>query len=97
MPPIGILIGDLHFSDLGITLKDAVDGKAAVMIKYGLFVNSIIDFIIVVFTIFIVIKFYYKLREEPMIKAPNTKNCPECSMPIPLSAKRCGHCCVNLA
>jgi large conductance mechanosensitive channel len=64
MPPIGMLVGGIDFSNLSITLKEAVDNSPAVVIKYGLFINTIIDFIIVAWAIFIVIKAMNSLRKK---------------------------------
>jgi len=61
MPPLGMLIGGVDFSDLAITLKPAVGDTPAVQIKWGLFVNTLINFAIVAFTIFVVIKFMNKM------------------------------------
>lgn len=64
MPPIGLLVGGIDFSNLSITLKDAVDNSPAVVIKYGLFINTVIDFIIVAWAIFMVIKAMNSLRKK---------------------------------
>lgn len=96
MPPIGIMMGGLDFSTLGIVLKEAVGTNPPVILKYGLFVNSIIDFVIVAFCIFMLIRTMNTLRKKndspASVAAPTTKDCPECLMTIPLNAKRCGHC-----
>ena len=92
MPPIGLLLGGVDFRDLAITLKEAVGETAAVTINYGLFVNTIIDFIIIAFAIFIMIRGMNKLKKPAPTVAPTTKECPECLMAIPINAKRCGHC-----
>lgn len=96
MPPIGMMLGGLDFSSLAITIKEASVASPAVLIKYGLFVNTVIDFTIVAFCIFIMIRTMNTLRrkqESPAaMAAPTTKNCPECAETIPLAAKRCGHC-----
>ncbi len=96
MPPIGFLIGGVDFSDLSITLKSQSAEHAAVVIKYGLFINIVIDFIIVAFAMFLIIKGMNSLtkKSEPVTTPtlPTTKECPECKMTIPIDAKRCGHC-----
>jgi large conductance mechanosensitive channel len=94
MPPIGLLIGGMDFSNLGLTMKEAVDGHAAVVIKFGLFINMLIDFIIVAFAMFIIIQAMNRLTRKPeaVPAGPTTKECPECLMVIPVYAKRCGHC-----
>lgn len=98
MPPIGLLIGGLDFSDLALTLKHASGSQKAVTINYGLFVNNVIDFLIVAFCIFLVVKGVNALkREEPApAPAPTEKKCPQCLMLIPIDAKRCGHCTSTL-
>src|SRR5690242_14384489 len=101
MPPIGMLLGGLDFSNLVVELKPAVGTTAAVALRYGVFVNAIIDFTIVAFCIFLLIRGMNHLRrrqEGPAsIAAPTTKDCPECMMTIPIRAKRCGHCHAVLA
>jgi len=64
MPPIGVLLGGVDFSKLAITLKEAAGDKAAVTINYGLFINTIIDFVIIAFAIFMVIKMLDKLKKK---------------------------------
>ncbi|MBT4850194.1 large-conductance mechanosensitive channel protein MscL [Candidatus Parcubacteria bacterium] len=68
MPPIGILLGGVDFSNLSITLKEASEGVEAVTLKYGLFINTIIDFVIIAFAIFIVIKQINKLKKKEEAK-----------------------------
>jgi len=101
MPPIGMLVGGLDFSDLAITLKAAVDPNPAVLLKYGIFVNAIIDFTIVALCLYMIIRTMntLKRRQAPpaAVPAPTTKACPECAMEIPISAKKCGHCTSVLA
>lgn len=91
MPPIGLLIGGVDFSDLSITLKQGSEGVDPVSIHYGLFLNTAINFLIVAGAIFFVVKGINALRKEKKEKK-NKKKCPECLMEIPLEAKRCGHC-----
>lgn len=96
MPPIGILVGGLDFSNYTLILKEGVGTTPAVTLKYGNFINSTIDFIIVAFCIFMVIRGMNTLRRKESspaeIARPTTKDCPECSMTIPIAAKRCGYC-----
>ena len=96
MPPIGLMLGGLDFSNLSITLKEAAGGAPPVAMRYGLFINTMIDFVIVAFCIFMLIRGMNALRrrqEAPAtIAAPTTRDCPECLMSIPIGAKRCGHC-----
>ena len=100
MPPIGLAMGGLDFSNLVITLKEAVGTAPAVVVRYGVFVNTVIDFIIVAFCIFMMIRMMNKMRRKEAapaeIASPTTKTCSECMMVIPIGAKRCGHCGVEL-
>jgi large conductance mechanosensitive channel len=105
MPPIGRLLGPVNFSDLFInlsgksyeTLKDAKAASAATL-NYGLFLNTVINFLIVAFCVFLLVKQVNRFVAKPApAPAPTTKDCPQCAMPIPLAAKRCGHCTSQLA
>lgn len=92
MPPIGWLLGKVDFSQLSLKF-DASGGSAQpVEIKYGLFINTLIDFLIVSLVIFLMIKLMNRWRQAKAT-APATKTCPECLMEIPDKAKKCGHCC----
>lgn len=73
MPPIGVLMGGVDFSNLEIVLKEALETQPAVTIKYGLFINTIIDFTIVAFAIFMMIKMMnrFKKKQEPAPAAPS--------------------------
>jgi large conductance mechanosensitive channel len=93
MPPLGMLVGSVDFSSLAIPLKDAVDkGHPAVVIRYGMFVNTVINFIIMAFAVFIVIKQMNRLKKPEMPAAATTRDCPYCLMSVPINATRCGHC-----
>jgi large conductance mechanosensitive channel len=101
MPPIGLLLGGVDFSELAIVLKDAVFSEtgeevtAAVTIGYGTFINSVISFLIVAWAVFLLVKSINvakKKEEAAPAPAPTTKACPECAMDIPVAAKRCGYC-----
>ena len=93
MPPIGLLLGKVDFSDLKWKIADDVS------INYGVFLNNVISFIIVAFAVFVLIKAVNKLQEK-MIKeeeaAPTTKKCPYCCEEIPLAAVKCPHCTSDL-
>ena len=93
-PPIGYLAGRVDFANL--SFKIPVPGEAPpVEIKYGLFLNSIISFMIVAFALFLVVKWMNKMRSQlgaDKAAAPTTKKCSECQMEIPINARRCGHC-----
>jgi large conductance mechanosensitive channel len=98
MPPIGIILGNVDFSNLAITLQAKTAETEAVTIKYGAFINTVLDFIIVAFSIFIVIKQMNRFRKKegtvPM--EPTTKDCPKCYTVINLKATRCPHCTSEL-
>jgi large conductance mechanosensitive channel len=110
MPPIGLLLGNVDFSNLFITLKDGakaagpyaslVTAKAAgaVTLNLGLFINTIISFIIIAFAVFLVIKGINRMKKEEVAPpaAPTTKECPFCLSTIPLKATRCPHCTSEL-
>lgn len=99
MPGIGLLIGGVDFSNYAFTLKEATNIAPAVQIKYGLFLNSLIDFLIIAFAIFLVIKGMNALQKGltgETKSSEKTKICPECEMAIPSKAKRCCHCCSSL-
>jgi large conductance mechanosensitive channel len=91
MPPIGMLLGRVDFSSLSITLQEKSETAAAVVISYGKFLNTILDFLIVALCIFLVIKQLNRLRQTPPAE-PTTKTCPQCLSTIPLKAVRCAHC-----
>ncbi len=95
MPPIGMLLGRVDFSSLSITLQHKSGDVAAVMISYGKFLNTILDFVIVALCIFLVIKQLNRLRQTPPAE-PTTKTCPQCLSTIPLKAVRCAHCTSSL-
>jgi len=98
MPPIGILLGGIDFSSFSFTLKAATPEAPAVLVRYGVFLNTIINFIIVAFAIFLLIRGFNRLQKQgaPPSAIPTTKECPECLMAIPPGAKRCGHCTATL-
>ena len=103
MPPIGRLLGRINFADLFInlsgtaypSLKAAKDAGAAT-INYGNFLNTIINFIIVAFVMFLLIKQINRLKKEPAPAEPNTKECKFCLSTIPIKATRCPHCTSQL-
>jgi large conductance mechanosensitive channel len=105
MPPIGRLLGRVDFSNLFVTLTDAhfdslADAKkaGAPTLNYGLFLNNVINFLIVAFAIFIVVQQVNRWTKKPAPPAaPNTKDCPQCTLPIPIGAKRCPQCTAQLA
>jgi len=111
MPPIGLLLGNVDFSNLFWTIKegtaaagpyatlDAAQKAGAVTINLGVFINTVISFLIVAIAIFLVIKSINRMKkkqEEIPPEAPTTKNCPYCFEKISLSATRCSHCTSQL-
>jgi len=98
MPPLGRLIGHVDFSGLFINLTNvhynslaAAKADGAATLNYGLFLNTIINFIIVAFAVFLLVRSVNKWMPKP--PAPvTTKACPQCAMQIPVAAKKCGHC-----
>ena len=103
MPPIGLLLGKVDFTNLFInlsgtkydTLKAAKDAGAAT-INYGVFLGTIVDFLIVAFVIFLVIRQINRMRRQPEAAAPDIRECPFCLSAIPLNATRCAHCTSDL-
>ncbi len=94
MPPVGVFVGGMDFSSLSIVVKEATVDHAAVVIKYGVFINILIDFLIVALVMFMIIKAMNRLtkKSEPVPEKQTTKECPKCLMVIPINAKKCGHC-----
>ena len=103
MPPIGMLLGKVDFSNLFISLNgqhynSLAEAKAAgaATLNYGMFLNTVISFLIVAFVIFLVIRQINKMKRKAPAAAPTTKACPYCQSDIPLSAVRCAHCTSDL-
>jgi large conductance mechanosensitive channel len=103
MPPLGQLLGKVDFSGLYFSLDGkSYDSLAAARaahsatVNYGVFLNTVVSFLIVAFCVFLVVKQINRFAPKPAA-APTTKDCPQCAMPIPLAAKRCGHCTSQLA
>jgi large conductance mechanosensitive channel len=105
MPPLGQLLGKVDFSGLYFSLDgksyDSLNAAKAVhaaTLNYGIFLNTVINFLIVAFCVFLMVKWINRFAAKPApAAAPTTKDCPQCAMPIPLAAKRCGHCTSQLA
>jgi large conductance mechanosensitive channel len=109
MPPIGLLLGKVDFSNMFIVLRDgkvpgpyqalaAAKAAGAVSINIGLFINAVISFVIVAFSVFLVVKGFNQLKkkEEAPPAAVTTKVCPKCLSVIALGASRCPHCTSDL-
>jgi len=106
MPPIGLIVGKVDFSNLYLNLSgtsypslSAAKAAGAATVNYGMFLNAAIDFIIVAFVLFMVIRTANQMQAK-LVKAqaaaPATKDCPHCCMAIPVKATRCGHCTSTL-
>jgi large conductance mechanosensitive channel len=103
MPPIGRLLGNMDISNLFInlsgreyaTLAEAKKAGAAT-INYGLFLNTLIDFLIIAFVIFLLVRQINRLKREPLPALPTDKECDYCFSNIPLKAVRCPHCTSEL-
>jgi large conductance mechanosensitive channel len=98
-----VLLGKVDFSSLFIDLSGqshaslaAAKAAGAATINYGVFLNSILDFVIVAFAIFLLIRQVNRFKREPAPAAPTTKDCPFCASAIPLKAVRCPHCTSQL-
>lgn len=97
MPPFWLLIGGVDFSGLSWTLTTlSQEASAEVKLNYGTFINTIINFAILAFAMFFVIKAINTVKKKKN-KAYSLKHCPECQMKIPVKAKRCGHCAISLS
>jgi len=109
MPPIGLLLGKVDFTNLFLTLKNGItagpypslsDAQAAsaVTINYGIFINTIINFIIIAFCVFLLIRSMNQLKHKEIHQPaePTTKECPYCFSTISIKAIRCSHCTSEL-
>src|SRR5271168_1457823 len=103
MPPIGLIVGKVDFSGLFLNLSGksydslaAAKAAGAPTINYGIFLNNIIDFIIVAFAIFLLIRMVNRWNKPEPAAAPVTKECPYCATAIPLAGKRCPNCTSEL-
>jgi large conductance mechanosensitive channel len=105
MPPIGLLLGNADFSDFFINLSGgryeslaAAEEAGAATINYGLFFNTIINFVIIAFALFLIVHQINRLerKEEEKPAEPTTKTCPHCMTEIPIDATRCPHCTSHL-
>jgi large conductance mechanosensitive channel len=107
MPPVGLGLGGVDMTNAFTVLKDGAtpgpyaslaQAKAAgaVTVNYGVFINSIVSFVIIVFAVFLLVRGIEKAR-RPANVATVTKDCPQCAMAIPIAARRCPHCTTTLA
>jgi large conductance mechanosensitive channel len=108
MPPIGLITGGLDFSNKFLILKDAPDGAffatpadavkaGAITWNYGAFITAVINFAIVAFCIFLVVRTLNRMKRPAPDAPPVSKDCPACQMTIPAKATRCPHCTTDLA
>ena len=108
MPPIGLALGNVDFSNLFLLLKPGpkaappyaslaeANAGGAVTINYGQFINNVVTFIIVAFAVFLIVRAANRLKPQEAAAAPATKDCPFCRMAIPVGATRCPHCTTEL-
>ena len=103
MPPIGLLLGGVDFANLFIPLDgqtyeslEAAQAAGATTINYGVFINTVIDFLIVALVIFLVVRVANRMKKPEPVAAPTTKECPHCFTTIPLKATRCPNCTSQL-
>lgn len=106
MPPIGLLVGNVDFSNLFVTLKGPqtttladAQNAGAVTLNYGVFINTLINFLIIAFVIFLLVKQINRLqrKEEAPPAEPTTKECTYCFTQIPIQATRCPNCTSELS
>jgi large conductance mechanosensitive channel len=99
MPPLGLLTGGVNFNDQKLVIPSVIGANRAVTIGYGAFITAVVDFAVVAFAVFALVKAINHLKREApaAAPAPTEKQCPECLMNIPLAAKRCGHCAQAVA
>ena len=104
MPPIGLLLGGVDFSNLFISLDGqsypslaAAQEAGAPTINYGVFINSVINFLIIAFAIFLIVRLASRMQKEEAPGEPTTKECPHCISTIPIRATRCPNCTSQLA
>jgi large conductance mechanosensitive channel len=103
MPPVGMMMGGINFADMFVALDGktyatlaAAQAAAAPTINYGLFINAIINFIIVALAIFLLIRQVNAAKKKPAPPEPNSKECPFCRESIPKAAVKCSHCTSDL-
>jgi large conductance mechanosensitive channel len=108
MPPIGLALGNVDFADLFMLLKAGAkspppyatlaeaQAAGAVTVNYGVFVNAVITFLIVAFSVFLLVRAANRLKPQEAPAAPTTKECPYCRMAVPVAATRCPHCTSEL-
>jgi large conductance mechanosensitive channel len=103
MPPIGRLVGHADFSNLFLSLTGqhydtvaAAKAAGAATLNYGMFLNTIINFLIVAFAVFLLVRQVNRLMPKPAPAAPTTRDCPYCLSAVPMKATKCAHCTSEL-
>ena len=108
MPPIGVLLGGVDFTNLYFVVKEsttpiaegatleAAKATGAAIVSIGVFLNLVINFLIVGFAVFVMVRVITKMQKAPAPADPTTKDCPECLSKIPIKATRCAHCAVEI-
>jgi large conductance mechanosensitive channel len=107
MPPIGLLLGKVDFANLFVVLKSgtvpgpyasiaAARQAGAVTLNYGLFINTIVSFLIIAIAVFLVIRQFNRMRKKAEVPAPATKECPYCLSAVAIKATRCPFCTSTL-
>ena len=109
MPPIGLALGHLDFSNLFVVLKEGTKAAGpyatiaqahdagAVTLNYGAFINSIVTFLIIALSVFMIVRMASKLYAKPVPPPDNMKSCPRCTLSIPKAASRCPNCTSDVA
>ncbi|MFY9802667.1 MAG: large-conductance mechanosensitive channel protein MscL [Candidatus Acidiferrales bacterium] len=99
MPPLGLILGKVDFSNLFINLSGKsyatlAEAKAAgaATLNYGNFLNNVVDFLIIAFAVFLIVRMVNRWNKPAPVAAPSTKECPYCASMIPLKATRCPNC-----
>lgn len=104
MPPIGLVLGKINFSDLFLPLNgqsyaSLAEAKkaSAPVIAYGQFINTVVNFLIIAFVIFMIVKQANRFKKPPSTNEPVNRDCPFCATGIPVKATRCPHCTSQLS
>jgi large conductance mechanosensitive channel len=104
MPPLGLLLGHADFSDLFVSLNGqhydtiaAAKAAGAATLNYGLFINAVVNFLIVAFAIFLLIRAVNRMQKPAPAAASTTRECPRCLSAVPLKATRCAFCTSDLS
>ena len=103
MPPIGRMLGNVDFANLFVNLSDkdypsvaVAKAAGAATINYGIFFNTILNFLIIAFVLFLIIQRMNAMKKPAPAAAPTTKDCPHCLSAVPLKATKCAHCTSDL-